>query len=176
MQNRRVWLAFGGGLMVGIGLCIALISLVIYGSGGLTVAVDLGHVTEATRREIETQVTALLPVLLDDIKDQVPQRVASQLATKLGAASFSIYGVDIKLPAGSLGSVRNQIERVVSQELKASLDAIDIRQSAEMWGEQGEAWVTRSLQEGLGNQSLALQPLPRWPWLQLPLILRIKIS
>lgn len=176
LLNRRVWLAFGSGLLVGMGICIALISVGIYSNGGLTVAVDLGPVTAATRREIEAQVATLLPVVLADIKAQVPQRVASQLAAKLGAASFSIYGVNIKLPAESLSSVRRQIERVVSQELQTSLDNIDIQQSAALWGEQGEAWVARSLQEELGSRSLALQPWPQWPWLQLPLILRIKIS
>ncbi|HLS88951.1 MAG TPA: hypothetical protein VK008_04895 [Sphingobacteriaceae bacterium] len=174
--NRRIWLAFAGGLLAGIGLCITVIALGVYSSGGLTVVVDLGQVTEATRREIESQVTTLLPVVLEDIKAQVPSRVAGQLAAKLGAARFSIYGVDIRLPSGSLASVRSQIERVVSEELKTSLDTIDIRRSAAMWGEQGEAWVARSLRESLGGRSLALQPLPRWPWLQVPLILHIKTS
>lgn len=176
MLNRRIWLAFAGGLLAGIGLCITVIALGVYSSGGLTVVVDLGQVTEATRREIESQVTTLLPVVLEDIKAQVPSRVAGQLAAKLGAARFSIYGVDIRLPSGSLASVRSQIERVVSEELKTSLDTIDIRRSAAMWGEQGEAWVARSLRESLGGRSLALQPLPRWPWLQVPLILHIKTS
>lgn len=176
MRNQRSRSGFGAGVAVGIIFCLALVFVLFarYRTDGIMVTVDLEHIAVATRQEIEGQVAQLLPAVLDNMKAQVPRQVAAELSTKLGMASFSLYGITVKLPDESMHDIRQQIEKVVTAELQASLDKLDIEQSAAHWGEQGEALITRSLQRELGGRNLALQPWPAWPWLQLPVVLRVR--
>lgn len=176
LEDRPAWQVFSLGFLAGL----LLLAAVIGGTfnqvrrQGVPVAVDVGAVSAAARQQIEVQVADLIPDIIEDMKANIPAQVADELTSKLGSASFSLFGVNVRLPADSLQGIRQQIQTVVTHELTASLDSIDIEDSSVYWGEQGEALVAQVLEDQMQHQQLVVQLWPAWPWLQVPVLLQVK--
>ena len=176
MQRLAAWKHFASGLLTGIFLCAGLAGGLVYAFAqrGLTAEIDVEAVAHEVREAIELQVAQMLPEVIAEMKRDVPARVAGDLAQELATASFTVYGVEIRIPEETLAVVRAQVEETVVREISRSLDQIDVAGAAAQWGRRGEQMVAEALRRELRGRSVILQVHPALPWPAVPVILSVK--
>lgn len=135
---------------------------------GLTAQLDAEAIARDMRPAIETQVAAVLPAIIDELKRQTPARVSQSLATMLADARIEVYGVEIRLPPEAVRGVQGQIEGVVARELARSLDGIDVEASARQWGAEGERLMAEALRRHLRGRSFRIGLGSPRAWLSVP--------
>ena len=167
--------AFTSGLLTGLFLCLGLLAGFGYvlTERGFTAQVDVDEVSSRVRGEIEMQVAEMLPGVIGALKAEVPRRVAEELAGRLADAAFVVYGVKIHLPEDTLAEVRVQVEQIVTEQVHASLDAVDIAGSAAAWGERGQRMLAEALRRELRGRRLLLRLHPDLTWPSVPVVLSV---
>ncbi|HEX6988053.1 MAG TPA: hypothetical protein VF282_01155 [Bacillota bacterium] len=167
--------SFAAGLLTGLFLCLGIAFGIFHGvtQRGFTARVDVDEVAAQVRSQVEMQVAELLPQVLAALKEEVPGRVAQELAGQLDEATFVMYGVTIRLPRENLSGVRAQIERLVSDEIQQAIDEMDVAGAAAEWGARGERLLAAALRAELRGRRLELRVHPEYPWPTVPVVLSV---
>lgn len=167
---------FVSGLLVGIFLCSGLVGGLLFAfmERGLTAAIDVAAVALEARTTIEWQVAQMLPGIVEEMKAELPERVAQDLAEKLSSASFVVYGVEIQVPEETLSIIREQVHQVVVDELNRNLDGIDVAGAAEEWGRRGQEMVEEALRRELRGRRVVVQVHPSLSWPAIPVVLSVQ--
>lgn len=167
---------FVSGLLVGVFLCFGLIAGLLYAfiERGLTAHIDVGAIARETRGVIEGQAAQIIPGIIQQLKEQLPGQVASDLADQLMTASFTVYGVEFQIPDETLNVVRAQVEEIVAAEVSRNLDQVDVVEAVEVWGRSAEVMISEALSRELRGRRLPVRVHPSLHWPAVPVVFYVQ--
>lgn len=149
---------FWAGLLMGTGLSLALgVGLIRGAQGrGVTVTVERRWVEEAVAQEVERAVKRELPVLLRQVEQETPAKVAGAVSQRLDRLTIDLGWGAVKLPEPLKQQVEGGVTEAVSAGLKAGLQAVPTEQIASRLA-GGAPQIVDRLTDVLGAQRLRVE-------------------
>ncbi|HLO01875.1 MAG TPA: hypothetical protein VK191_02045 [Symbiobacteriaceae bacterium] len=149
---------FWAGLLMGVGLSLALGAGLVQGARtkGITVMVERRWVEEAVAQEVERTIQRELPVLLRQVEQEAPSKVAGAVSQRLDQLTIDLGWGAVKLPEPLKKQVEGGVTEAVSAGLKAGLQAVPTDQIASRVA-GGAPRIVDRLTDVLGAQRLQVK-------------------
>lgn len=162
---------FWAGLLMGVGLSLALGAGLIQGarSKGVSVLVERRWVEEAVAQEMKQAVRRELPALLRQVEQEAPTKVAAAVGGQLDQLTIDLGWGAVRLPDPLKEQVQGGVTAAVSAGLKAGLQAVPTDRIADQLA-AGAPRIVDRMTDVLGAQRLQVEVGA------LPVPLRIQIK
>lgn len=149
---------FWAGLLVGIGLSLALGGGLVRGAQGrgVTVTLERRRVEEAVAQEVERAVKQELPILLRQVEQEMPAKVAGAVGQRLDQLTIDYGWGAVKLPEPLKQQVEGGVTEAVSAGLKAGIQAVPTDEIATRLA-AGAPRIVDRLTDVLGAQRLQVE-------------------
>lgn len=123
---------FWAGLLMGVGLSLAAGAGLVRGAQGrgITVMVERRWVEEAVAQEVERAVKQELPVLLQQVEQEAPAKVAGAVSQRLDKLTIDLGWGAVKLPEPLKQQVQGGVTDAVAAGLRTGLQAVPTDQIA----------------------------------------------
>src|SRR5690606_28500072 len=109
--------------------------------GGFTVHVPAEQISDVVSRQVEEQVRASLPGVLDQARAELPDQVKAEVAKSFDGIALRIGEVNINLPPSTTRELQNRLQLTVERAVGQALDELDVDSLAAEMAEQSESLI-----------------------------------
>lgn len=170
-MGRGIWSFLAGVLFGALAVAGTAFFLALQlAEGGFTVHVPAEQISDVVSRQVEEQVRASLPGVLDQARAELPDQVKAEVAKSFDGIALRIGEVNINLPPSTTRELQNRLQLTVERAVGQALDELDVDSLAAEMAEQSESLIAASLRNDLNGHKFLIQP---YSWLTIPITVQV---
>lgn len=166
---RVFLLGFAAGVFMMLGSAAAGVAGIA--DHGFTVNLDGEEIAQQVRREVLAMASREFPRFIATAKEEVPRKVAEQMAGSITGASLQISSFYLALPETATRQLEDYFQSTVRETLFLILDEIDTSTAAEGFAGQAYDMVKATLKSQFDGRTFTVSP---FRYLSFPVTVRVQ--